>query len=176
MLKYRPEFCEQAKNYALLGATDDQMAAFFGVSRSNFAEWKNRYPGFGQALREGKDIADAKVAAALYHRAIGYSHPETDIRVISGRIVKTEIVKHYPPDTLAINSWLNNRQPALWRSRHEITGKDGGPLEVIAEQDQIASARAIAFALTQADRAIQKAAKADPAEADHGDKRKARVR
>lgn len=30
----------------------------------------------------------------LFDKAVGYSHPDVDIRVIDGVIVKTELVKH----------------------------------------------------------------------------------
>ncbi|MBL3206262.1 terminase, partial [Klebsiella pneumoniae] len=37
--KYKPEFAEQAKKLAVLGATDAQMADFFEVSVSTINLW-----------------------------------------------------------------------------------------------------------------------------------------
>lgn len=128
---YREEYAEQAMKFALLGASDERMAQFFGVAVSTFYLWKKEYPKFSEALMRGKDAADANVAASLYHRALGYSHPEVDLKVVSGAIVKTNITKHYPPDTAAATMWLKNRQPVIWRDKVEnvLSGPDGGPIQ-----------------------------------------------
>lgn len=127
--KFKPEYVEQARNYCLLGATDPDLAKFFGVSRATINTWKLEYPKFAEALVT-KEIADAQVGASLFHRANGYSHPEVDIRVVNGKIVKTKIIKHYPPDTAAAIFWMKNRQG--WRDRidAELSGKDGSALVV----------------------------------------------
>ena len=91
-------------------------------------------------MRAGKDSADEQVAQSLYNRAIGYSHPDVDIRVLkdpSGQqyVVQTPIVKHYPPDTQAAVWWLKNRQGAHWREKQEIAHT--GNLNVILSADDI---------------------------------------
>ena len=129
--KYQAAFAEQARKLCLLGATDAELANFFGVVEDTINEWKVAHEEFSVSIRAGKDIADAEVADKLYRRALGYSHPEVDIRVLNGEIVQTPITKHYPPDTPAGIHWLNNRQKAKWRSKidQEITGADGGPIK-----------------------------------------------
>jgi hypothetical protein len=146
---YRPEYAEQAKALATLGATDPELADFFKVAVSTISRWKVTQPQFSEALKQGKDAADERVEASLYHRALGYSHPDVDIRVVDGQIVKTDLIKHYPPDTTAAIFWLKNRRRAEWRDKvdHEVTGKDGGPVEVVdASPRDIAKA---AFMLLQ---------------------------
>src|SRR5690606_9591061 len=76
---YRPEYCELARNYCLLGAKDTELAVFFGVSESTLNLWKKEHPEFSESIKEGKEEADARVAQSLYHRATGYSHPEEKI-------------------------------------------------------------------------------------------------
>lgn len=120
---YRPEFAEQAYNYCLLGATDIQLAEFFEVSEVTLNAWKKEFPEFLKSLKEGKELADAKVAQALFHRATGYSHPEVDIKMYEGHVIKTDLVKHYPPDTGAAMAWLKNRQGGLWRDKQEVDHK-----------------------------------------------------
>lgn len=115
--KYKPEFAEQAAKLCALGATDAQMADFFGVAVSTVALWKVQHPEFSDAIRAPKEIADERVEQSLYRRALGYEHDETDIRVVGGEIVKTEIRKVYPPDTAAAIFWLKNR--AGWRDKVE---------------------------------------------------------
>jgi len=126
---YIDEYAEQARKLCLLGATDKELADFFGVVEDTINEWKKVYPEFSLSIRTGKDIADAEVADKLYQRALGYSHPEVDIRVVAGEIVQTPIVRHYPPDTPAGIHWLNNRQKQKWRSKidQEVSGPNGGP-------------------------------------------------
>lgn len=51
---------------------------------------------------------------------MGYSHPETHVSNYMGDITKTELIKHYPSDTVAAFIWLKNRQPEKWRDKIEI--------------------------------------------------------
>lgn len=128
--KYKPEFVKQAEKLVALGATDAELADFFEVTISTISLWKVKHAEFSEALKLGKEVADKRVEEALYHRAMGYSHEETDVRVVNGEVVMTPMIKHYPPDTTAAIFWLKNRKPAEWRDKvqQEITGADGGPI------------------------------------------------
>lgn len=118
--KYKDEYTELAYNYCLLGATDENLADFFGVSESTINNWKAVQPDFVESIKRGKQQADAKVAQSLFHRATGYSHPETKIATTEGKITDSqEFDKHYAPDPTAAIFWLKNRQPALWRDRQQ---------------------------------------------------------
>ena len=101
------------------GLTDEEMAKFFDVKKQTLNNWKSDYPEFFASLKEGKVLADGKVVASLYHRALGYSHPEDDIRAIAGEVVITPTIKHYPPDTTACIFWLKNRRKDQWRDVQE---------------------------------------------------------
>lgn len=128
---YRRKYCEQARKMCLLlGATDADLADFFEVKEQTINNWKNSHPEFFESIKEGKAKADANVGVRLYERAMGYSHDEEKIFCHQGEVTRAETVKHYPPDTAACIFWLKNRQRDKWRDRHEITGEDGGPLEV----------------------------------------------
>jgi hypothetical protein len=63
----------------MLGATAEELAGFFGVTRGTISNWIPTIPEFAAALREGRDLADAKIARGLFARAVGYSH-STGIR------------------------------------------------------------------------------------------------
>lgn len=117
---YKPEYAGQAEKLTKLGATDVELADFFQVAVSTISRWKVMQPEFSEALKVGKDAADERVVQSLLHRALGYSHPEIDIRVVEGQIVKTELVKHYPPDTTAAIFWLKNRRKDEWRDKQEV--------------------------------------------------------
>ena len=45
---FHPDMCEQAHNYCLLGATNDELAEFFGVSPSTIDNWIAGHPDFGE--------------------------------------------------------------------------------------------------------------------------------
>lgn len=125
---YKAEYAEQGRKLALLGATDKQMAEFWGVCEATVNNWKTAHPEFLESITQGKMLADASVAESLYQRALGYSHPDTKFFCYEGAVIAQETTRHYPPDTQAASLWLRNRQPELWRDRKELTGADGQPL------------------------------------------------
>ncbi len=118
--KYQKAYAEQARKLCLLGYTDDQLADFFEVAVSTIQKWKLDHLEFSDSIKKGKAIADGDVVDSLYQRAMGYEHPEDDIRAVEGKIVITPTTKHYPPDTTAAIFWLKNRQKAQWRDKQEI--------------------------------------------------------
>jgi hypothetical protein len=75
------------------------------VAPSTFYEWQIKHPEFRESILKGKRNADAEVAYGLYKRACGYI---------------TADGKEIPPDPTAIQFWLKNRQPKLWRDKQEI--------------------------------------------------------
>lgn len=134
---YSPEYAEQAFKLCLLGATDKDLAGFFCVEESTINNWKVAHPEFLESIKGGKDEADAKVAHSLYNRALGYSHPDIDIRVANGEIVETPIIKHYPPDATSAIFWLKNRQRDKWRDKveQELSGEVGLTVQIVRMGD-----------------------------------------
>lgn len=113
---FTEDMAEFAKDLCLLGATDQDLAKHFEVGLATINNWKKKHMSFRLAIKAGKFVADAQVAASLFQRAKGWSCEETDIRVIDKQVVVTKYTKHYPPDTTAAIYILNNRQKELWRS------------------------------------------------------------
>jgi hypothetical protein len=126
---FKDEYCDLAKKYCLLGAIDQDLADFFNVCIATIQNWKLKHPKFVKAIREGKAVADAKVAESLFHRACGYKHPDTHFSVVSdgqgegSHVEKEEIVKHYPPDSTACIFWLKNRRPDRWTDKKDVEAK-----------------------------------------------------
>lgn len=116
--RYKKEYNEQVRKLCLLGATDEKLADFFGVSVATINNWKIRHHKFLESIREGKEIADSNVADALYNRALGFSHKHDHISNYQGEITITETTKHYPPDTAAAFIWLKNR--GGWKDKQEV--------------------------------------------------------
>lgn len=135
---YRPEYAEQTYKLALLGATDEDLANFFGVSVQTIHNWTDRHPEFVESRKKGKAHADAKVAESLYRRAIGYEHEAVKIttHAETGHTTITPYIERYPPDTTAAIFWLKNRRPDLWRDKQvqEHTG-DGLPVLVVKREE-----------------------------------------
>lgn len=135
--KYKPEYDQQALKLCLLGATDKDLADFFDVSEDTINEWKKVHDGFSVSIKRGKEQADAEVASRLYQRALGYSHSDTDIKVIDHQIVMTDIIKHYPPDATSAIFWLKNRQKDKWRDRVVTEHQGGDPDKPILSNIQV---------------------------------------
>lgn len=125
---YKPEYADQAFKLCLLGATDKQLADFFGVTEQTINNWKVDFPEFFESLQKGKDVADAEVAHSLYKRAVGMEVPDTHFSSYEGIVTETPYKKVLPPDVAASFIWLKNRQPAMWRDRHEVQLEAGDSL------------------------------------------------
>ena len=120
---YKPEYDEQAVKLCRLGATDVELADFFGVAESTLNLWKKAHQSFSESLKSGKMLADAEVANKLYQRAVGYEHPDQKVFNNQGEILTHDTVKHYAPDPTAAIFWLKNRQGAKWADRQQVENK-----------------------------------------------------
>ena len=115
---YKDEYNDLVYKFCLLGATDAELARFLGIEESTLNLWKEKHPKFMESIRNGKEVADAEVAQKLYHRAKGYSHPDTQFATFQGQITdQVEYTKHYPPDSVAAMFWLKNRKAEAWKDR-----------------------------------------------------------
>lgn len=125
--KYKPEFAAQAKKLAALGATDMEVAEFFGVTDRTIYRWKIEFRPFCQALKAGKVSADDRVERALYQRAVGYSHHTEKLFQYEGKVVRARTMAHVPPDVAAAFIWLKNRKPEFWSNDPDAKGGDDVP-------------------------------------------------
>ena len=125
---YRVTYDALVYKLRLLGCTKAQIADIFETSINVIDHWLAKVPSFNQSYNSGGIEADAKVARALMHRAIGYSHTAEKIQFSKdGDEFRAEYVQHYPPDVTAAEIWLSNRQPELWKRRGAMNG-DATPL------------------------------------------------
>jgi hypothetical protein len=124
---YRKEYDEQAYNLTLLGLVDRELAAFFHVTEQTLNNWKDDFPSFFESIQNGKEIANGKVAHALFSRATGYTHQvERPIAVNMGQGLGSEVqvvtyTEKLPPDVTAALKFLNCRDPKRWRESKEIS-------------------------------------------------------
>lgn len=124
---FREEMVEQAQKLAKLGATDMEVADFFGVDVRTIYRWKNTQPEFCQALNIGKEDADSRVERSLFQRAIGYEQDAVKIFMPAGSPdpVYAPYRERVQPDTTACIFWLKNRKRNDWRDKTdtEVSGE-----------------------------------------------------
>lgn len=100
------------------GKTDKEVAKELGVSYQTLYSWKHQHPKFLDALKEGKDAADALVENAMFRLATGYSHPDEQIFCAFGKVTRVKTTKHYPPNVTAGIFWLKHRRPDEWMEKN----------------------------------------------------------
>lgn len=119
--RYKAEYRELARKYCLLGATNEELGGFFGVTRRTIDNWIANVPEFTAAVRKGRALADARVARCLYERAVGYEHTVKRTVLHQGKEWTLTDVVHLPPDIKACIFWLRHRRPENWRERAEVS-------------------------------------------------------
>lgn len=132
---YQPEYAAQAEKLCLLGATDSEIADFFGISVRTIHRWKIEHEEFCHSIKSGKEKADERVERSLYQKATGYDYTEEQAIKIKVEQHKEEVevvqvTKHAPADTTAAIFWLKNRRKDSWRDKqdHTISNPDGTPI------------------------------------------------
>lgn len=117
--------------WARKGLSDQQIAKNIGISRSTLNEWRKKYPDISDALKKGKEVADAEVENALYLKCIGQKvqlkktfkvkkieYSESGKKIKEEEHLETgEVEVYIPPDTKAIVFWLTNRMREDWKER-----------------------------------------------------------
>jgi hypothetical protein len=127
---YKPEYVEQAAKLCLLGATDMQLADFFGVCEKTLNTWKLTYPEFLQSLKVTKEEADTAVERSLYRKALGYEFDSEKVFQFEGGVVRAPIREIVPPSDTACIFWLKNRKSKEWRDKQEVGFDPDQPLVV----------------------------------------------
>jgi hypothetical protein len=129
---YKSIYNKQVQKLCLLGATDKRIANFFEISTGTLDKWKKKYPQFISSIKEGREIADAKVADSLYNRALGYSHKTSKVVIVNKEVRVVDYVERFPPDSTAAIFWLKNRDKDNWREKHEHA--ISGDLRIIEDE------------------------------------------
>lgn len=126
---YTDDMPDKARKLAWLGATDQEIAAFFDVDVRTIYRWKHEHDDFCQALKSGKEVADERVVRSLYQKAIGYEQDEVKIFMPGGATepVYAPFTAKIAPDTTAAIFWLKNRQSQDWREKNhtELSDPEG---------------------------------------------------
>lgn len=131
-----------------LGATENEIAELCDVSPSTLRKYANQNGDLAEALAVGKDIADDRVEASLYKRAVGYTR--TVQKVITDREGGYQIVEfeeEVPPDPKAASWWLSLRRRAEWgmpNAKQTLTINGQAGSEITVSYEVVAPDRATA--------------------------------
>lgn len=136
---YQATFAEQAAKLCALGATNADLADFFGVAIRTVERWTVEHEDFCRAIKDAKEVANSRVERSLYQRAVGYTFDSEKIFNGKDGIVRADTREHVPPDVTAQIFWLKNRKPEDWRDKQELDVK---VTDRLAERVARAKARA----------------------------------
>ncbi len=106
---YQPEFCDGIVEYMGQGFSKTAFAGHIGVCHDTIIEWAKVHPEFSDAVKRGKAARTSSLERGLLENELG---PKVTARIFA----------------------LKNASPEEWRDRHEVTGADGGPLQVIVQK------------------------------------------
>jgi hypothetical protein len=112
---------EQVESLCRLGLTDAELADFFNTDAKTIDDWYLDDPDFRIAVIEGRTLQTARVADAMYQRAMGFSYTEEKSHVIDGDIVKVPLQKQALPDVTAQKTILAARKPDVWGAKETRT-------------------------------------------------------
>lgn len=84
-------------------------AGEIGVNRDTVVDWQKKFPEFSVAVKDGQAGRTRCLEQGLLESELG---PKTTAHIFA----------------------LKNADPEGWRDRHEVTGADGGPLQVIVQK------------------------------------------
>jgi len=119
-----PDNLELLSSMASYGCTDKDIAKRMGISVQSFYRYRSQSPELDEAIRNGKEVIDYKVESALLKAALGSVMTETKLTLtfendILVRTVKETITRETPPNVLACQTWLFNRQRDKWKRNRD---------------------------------------------------------
>ena len=121
-------------NFDLIGAwvrdglNDKQIAENLGISCTSLAEYRKKYPEFGEMFAVNRQKLDlVHMVNAYQRRAEGYTvvELEKEYKIVDGMRVlvkEKEKERHIPADPRALENWINLRMSAdpLWGKLREV--------------------------------------------------------
>ncbi|MCL2710914.1 MAG: hypothetical protein FWE95_08540 [Planctomycetaceae bacterium] len=123
-----PEKLKQISEWAGNGYSDKDIAEKMGISVPTFRRYRLEAPEIDQAVQDGKNVVDHQVESALLKAALGFTTKEVKVVLVKGKegnmkAVQETTTRYVPPNVLACQTWLFNRQREKWKRNrdNEIT-------------------------------------------------------
>jgi hypothetical protein len=142
---YKAENADLARKFCMLGATNEDLAKCFEVSRSTIDHWIDTISEFAEAIRLGRDLADADVIQTLYSRAMGFTKEIKKHVLYRGELREIPLTLYYPPDIHACFFWMRNRRRRDWLEKGRARQDDVptvSELEAASERVRLGSTKA----------------------------------
>lgn len=115
---------DHAKALAMRGYTNDEIATALGITSKTLYEWQKKHSEFGEAIKIGKEPANAKVENAIFKSCMGYYVEETRAVVVgtgeSAHVQKVKETRFIPPNFQAQRFWSKNRMGDRWRDVQKV--------------------------------------------------------
>lgn len=119
------------------GYSETKIAEMINVERKTIYSWRQANKEFQLDCSLAREFYEQsqveKVELALVDRATGFRAEvkRTELHPHSGDVIELYEEKIWPPDTRAIEYYLNNRSSDRWKSKNEtvLSGPDGKPLQ-----------------------------------------------
>jgi len=116
---YHPE---HYANYAVIGCSHPEIAAFFGIDKSTLGGWIDRYPAMSRAKNEVNINLTSMCHRSLVKRAKGYGFKETKTVRENGEVARVEVMeKQIMPDVAAAKFLISKHSPEMWGEK-EVEG------------------------------------------------------
>ena len=113
---------EEIKEAVENGATIEEIAKAFGLSKSSIYKYKNEYKEFSDAFARGRANIIIDVRAALLKKALGFHYEEKKVFIKNGEL-QTEVFKRYCPPSETAAAMLLRNYDEDWLDRDTITTK-----------------------------------------------------
>lgn len=130
--QYHAGFDKRAADYALLGATDEEIARLLEVSPASVSRWMIEQPTFRRAIQKSRVDANVRVVKAMHRAARGYTLAERKVkRDKRGQVIETiEQKRHVAPSVPAATLILTNRAAAHWADAKRV--EHSGSVDLLA--------------------------------------------
>lgn len=124
--RYKPseEEYKIVEQMAMAGWDYERIAEALRLKKSELMGMVAKDVKLDTVIRSGRDFSIGRAVESLYKKAMGYDYEELHYKKDGNDMVlEKKVVKHMPPDTFALNSYLNNRDPANWKIKREEDAK-----------------------------------------------------
>ena len=130
--RYHQALNRRAADYALLGASNEEIADLLGVHRASFEQWIVEKPALARALTRARVDANVRVVKAMHRAARGYYVKATKTKKGKrGQVIETiEETRHVAPSVPAATLILTNRASKHWRDAKMV--EHSGQVDLLA--------------------------------------------
>lgn len=116
LTKWDDSYAPIIKRLLLKGYYDYEIADLLGVTTRTYTNWKKSQPDAFLSEKELKGSVNERVVNSLYKLVHGYECKETKVFCTKdGKIIKQDVIKHFPPNQKSIEFVLANRDPDNWK-------------------------------------------------------------